>query len=56
MELAPTGVVGRVVHEHEQKRTESLEELGEPKSCAAVKRIWGTVTAELPELLLSVAV
>lgn len=33
MELAPTGVIGRVIQEHEQKRPKSLEELGEPKSC-----------------------
>lgn len=29
MELAPTGVLGRVLHEHEQKRANDLEQLGE---------------------------
>lgn len=32
MELEPTGVVGQVVHDYEQKRPKSLEQLGEPKT------------------------
>lgn len=29
MELLPTGVVSRVIHDHEKKRPKNLEQLGE---------------------------